>query len=135
MSCSETSHAPVETPPVIGSPPKGGGTEYRSARRATEIRARRDVSTSRSTTRFGTNRFLHSPLWLVSIEWPDERCPTCGRPLPEETHAAFDEDEQACFCFACAYKWLDELDDDPEPPRPSQHPVVLPRDTQLRIEI
>jgi hypothetical protein len=133
MSSSNASHGPPTQPPVIGSPPKGGGTEYRSARRAVEIRAERDAIVTRSTTRFGTNRFPHSPLWLVTIGWPDERCPTCGRPLPEEMQVAFDEDETACFCLVCSRQWLD-AQDKPPPPSPPR-PVIAPRDVQLRIDV
>jgi hypothetical protein len=35
--------------------------------------------------------------------------------------AAFDDDEQAFFCIACARKWLDRREDDDLPP-PRVHP-------------
>jgi hypothetical protein len=45
----------------------------------------------------------------VVIDWPGERCPTHDHPpeLLPGAQVAFDEDEQACFCFRCARKWLD----------------------------
>jgi hypothetical protein len=55
------------------------------------------------------------------IDWESERCPTCMRELAPGTQAAFDDDEQACFCIACARKWLDRREDD-DPPPARAHP-------------
>ena len=80
----------------------------------------RNAVVARATTRYGTDRFPHSPFWLVTVDWPNERCPKCERELPPEMRVAFDEDEQACFCIGCARRWLDDRDDD-ETPAARQH--------------
>lgn len=114
--------------PVPHPPRKTGSPLLRRGRNrsaAAAIRAHRDEVVSRTTTRFGTDRFPHSPFWLITVDWPNERCPRCERELPTGMQIAFDEDEQACFCFTCARKWLDGHDDDDDalPARPhADHP-------------
>jgi hypothetical protein len=94
-------------PPLRGGKPvRGPGNDWnRRSRNRQEI-------VERATTRIEGDRFPFSPFWLVAVRWPAERCPTCRRPLPEETIAAYDEDELAMFCLGCAHRWLEAQEDD-----------------------
>jgi hypothetical protein len=92
--------------PLIGSHPYGV-VEPNS--RHADARARRDTTVANATTRLFDNRFPFSPFWLVTVVWPNEGCPTCHRELPFGAAAAWDPDERACFCVACAGRWIDRL--------------------------
>lgn len=131
---------PGGVPPTGSLPYQGGGTGPGETRQSDELRRNRDAKVNRSTTRYGTDRFpdIHSPFWLVTIDWDNERCPTCTRPLEPDTDAAYDEDEEACFCLGCASKWLDHLDElrrkpPPKQPRPAKpkHPQPTPDDEEI----